>query len=65
MLIPTAKSFTEYAEQVAKNLWANNHYGNYNKYNTLINKLKVYNNGEELYFDQITPTYLASFEASL
>ena len=65
MLAPTAKSFTEYAEQVAKNLWANNHYGNYNKYNTLINKLKVYNNGEELYFDQITPTYLASFEASL
>jgi integrase len=65
MLSPTAKNFIEYADIVAKNLWANNHFGNYNKYVTLINKLKDYNNGEELYFDQITPTYLASFETYL
>jgi integrase len=65
MLTPTAKSFIEYADQVAKTLWANNHFGNYNKYITLINKLKDYNMNEKLYFDQITPSFLASFEASL
>jgi hypothetical protein len=65
MLKPTAKSFLEYANQVAHNLYVNNHYGNYNKYNTLINKLTDYCNGEDLHFDQITPTFLAAFEASL
>jgi integrase len=65
MLKPTAKSFLEYANQVAQSLYANNHYGNYNKYNTLINKLTEYCKGEDLHFDQITPTFLAAFEASL
>lgn len=65
MLTPAAKSFIEYADQVAENLYTNNHFGNYNKYITLINKLKDFNNNENLYFDQITPAYLASFEASL
>ena len=65
MLSPKSKSFLEYANQVANNIKENNHYGNYNKYITLINKLIDYNKGEDLHFDQITPTYLAAFETSL
>ncbi|MDP3003223.1 MAG: site-specific integrase [Bacteroidales bacterium] len=65
MLAPTAKSFLEYAKQVANSLLVNNHYGNYNKYNTIINKLTDYRKGEDLHFDQITPSFLSSFEASL
>ena len=65
MLAPTAKSFLEYSKQVANSLWVNNHYGNYNKYNTIINKLIDYRKGEDLHFDQITPTFLSAFEAYL
>jgi integrase/recombinase XerD len=65
MLKPTTKSFLEYANQVVHNLYVNNHYGNFNKYNTLINKLTDYCKGEDLHFDQITSIFLAAFEASL
>jgi integrase/recombinase XerD len=65
MLSPTAISFIEYANQVAKTLKDNNHFGNYKKYQTLINKLSDYRKGEDLHFDEITPSFLAGFEANL
>ena len=65
MLSPKSTSFLEYATQLANTLKENNHFGNYKKYNTLIKKLTDYRNEEDIQFDEITPSFLASFEAYL
>jgi integrase/recombinase XerD len=65
MLSPKSMSFLEYANQRADSLKDNNHFGNYKKYKTLILKLTNYRKGEDIQFDEITPSFLAAFEASL
>lgn len=65
MIGPKSMSFLEYANQRADNLKDNNHFGNYKKYKTLILKLTNYRKGEDIQFDEITPSFLAAFEAYL
>jgi hypothetical protein len=65
MLSPKLASFLEYATERANILKENNHFGNYKKYNTLIQKLTDYRKGEDILFNEITPVFLAAFEAHL
>ena len=65
MLKPESMSFLEYANHLADSIKENNHYGNYKKYNTVILKLTNYRNKEDVHFDEITPSFLAAFEAYL
>lgn len=65
MLSPKSASFLEYATQRANMLKENNHFGNFKKYHTLIQKLTDYRNGDDLLFNEITPVFLAAFEAYL
>jgi integrase/recombinase XerD len=65
MLKPEAMSFLEFADQLANSIKDNNHIANYKKYNTVILKLAEYRNKEDINFDEITPSFLAGFEAYL
>ena len=65
MLSPKSKSFLEYANQLANSIKLNNHYANYKKYNTVILKLTDFRNNEDIQFDELTPSFLDSFEAYL
>ena len=65
MLSPKSASFLEYATERANFLKENNHFGNYKKYHTLIQKLTYFRNGEDILFNEITPAFLATFEAHL
>ncbi len=65
MLRPQSMSFLEHANLLANSIKENNHYGNYQKYNTVILKLTNYRNKEDIHFDEITPSFLAAFEAYL
>lgn len=62
---PDSKSFIEFANKVAYALKQNNHFGNYKKYKTLIYKLEEFRNKSDILFAEITPGFLASFEAHL
>jgi site-specific recombinase XerD len=65
MIKPESMSFLEFANSLASSIKNNNHIGNYKKYNTVILKLTDYKNNEDILFEEITPTFLASFEAYL
>jgi integrase/recombinase XerD len=65
MLSPDAMSFIEDGTQLANTLEENNHFGNSKKYKTVIAKLSDFRKGEDIHFDEITPKFLASFEAYL
>lgn len=60
------ESFFKFAEQVANNIKSNPRgYGNWKKYNTVINKLAEYLKGEDLLFDDITYEFLDNYKAYL
>jgi integrase len=65
MLSPKSMSFLEYGNQLANSIKVNNHYANYKKYNTVILKLTDFKNNEDIQFDELTPSFLDSFEAYL
>jgi integrase len=65
MVKPTAISFISFGTQLANTLEENNHFGNSKKYKTVIAKLSDFRKEEDAQFDEITPAFLASFEAYL
>jgi integrase len=65
MLKPDSTGFIEFANQLANSIKDNNHIANYKKYNTVISKLSEYRKNEDINFDEISPSFLAGFEAYL
>lgn len=65
MLKPETLSFLAFANQIADGIKDNNHYANYRKYSTVIKKLTDFRNNEDFNFDELTPSFLASFESYL
>jgi integrase len=62
---PESVTFFEFANNLANEIKKNNQIATYKKYNTVIQKLSDFKKDEDFYFEEITPAFLASFEAHL
>lgn len=65
MTKPDSITFLRFANNLANSIKENNQVATYKKYNTVIQKLTDFRKDEDFYFEEITPSFLASFESSL
>ncbi len=64
MMKPASATFLGFATNLATSIKENNQVATYKKYNTVIQKLSDFRKGEDFYFEEMTPSFLASLEAN-